>query len=130
MLLALLEHQVNHEVPVNITGYIYDIRKLLELLEDADKVGQIKAQFGNDSDVWVKESQRLLIDASEFVFDHSPTALSWNLCRLLIDFIQYELQMGYPTYVNDFLPDVIAMLEWLDEGVSLVKLKPRKKQEE
>jgi hypothetical protein len=48
---------------------------------------------------------------------------------MLIDFIQFELLMGYPTYISDFLPDVIAMLVWLNEGANLVQLNPRKVQD-
>lgn len=129
LILALLEHQANNDQQFINIDYLYDIRQLLNLLDNADRVEQIKAQYGKDSDTWLIELQQLLIDATDFVFDHCPVALNWVLCRMLIDFIQYELLTGYPTYINEFLPDVIAMLAWLNQGAQLVKLNPPKQQE-
>lgn len=130
LILVLLEHQANNDQQFfNTERGVYDIRQLLNLLDNADRVEQLKAQYGKDSEKWLHESQQLLVDATDFVFDHCPVALNWNLCRMLIDFIQYELLTGYPTYINEFLPDVIAMLAWLNEGACLVKLNPRKQQE-
>ena len=117
LIFALMEHQANNDQPANFANSIYDIKQLLQLLEETDRLqqtGQLHTQHFFDM-------------AVEFMYENNPTNLSSNLCRVILDFISYELQIGYPTYINEFLPDVLALLEWLNEGASLLKLQPPKK---
>lgn len=116
LIFALMEHQANNDQPVNFAASIYDIKQLLQLLEEADRLQQMRELC----------SQHFFDMAAEFMYENNPTTLSSNLCRVILDFIRYELQIGYPTYISEFLPDVLALLEWLNEGASLLKLKPKK----
>jgi hypothetical protein len=127
LIFALMEHQGNNQQPVNFATSIYDIKQLLQLLEEADRIQQIGKEYGKSSNTFFVEDQRFLEMATEFMYENNPINLSCNLCRVILDFIRYELQIGYPTYINEFLPDVLALLEWLYEGASLLKLKPPKK---
>jgi hypothetical protein len=111
-----MAHQANNDQPVNFAASIYDIKQLLQLLEEAERLQQTGQLY----------TQHFFDLAVEFMYENNPTNLSSNLCRVILDFIRYELQIGYPTYINEFLPDVLALLEWLNEGVSLIKLKPPK----
>lgn len=114
LIFALMEHQVNNEQAVNFASSIYDIKQLLHLLEVADGMQQTGELF----------NQSFLDATAEFMNDNNPTALSCNLCRILLEFMRYELQIGYPTFINEFLPAVMALLEWLNAGAYLVKPKP------
>jgi hypothetical protein len=40
LIFALMEHQANNEQPVNFANSIYDIKQLLQLLEEADRIQQ------------------------------------------------------------------------------------------
>jgi hypothetical protein len=111
-----MEHQANNDQPANFANSIYDIKQLFQLLEETDrlqKTDQLHTQFFFDL-------------AVEFMYENNPTNLSSNLCRVILDFIRYELQIGYPSFISDFLPDVLALLEWLNEGGNLLKLQPPK----
>lgn len=110
LIFALMEHQANNEYPVNFASSIYDIQQLLQLLEEADRLQQTDELC----------SQHFFDTAEEFIYENNPTNLSCNLCRVILDFIRYELQIGYPTYINEFLPDVLALLEWLNEVARLL----------
>lgn len=116
LIFALMEHQANNDQPVNFAASIYDIKQLLQLLEEADRLQQMRELC----------SQHFFDMAAEFMYENNPTTLSSNLCRVILDFIRYELQIGYPTYISEFLPEILALLEWLNEGASLLKLKPKK----
>ena len=113
LIFALMEHQANNQQPANFASSIYDFKQLLNLLEDADRLQQ------ND-DLY---SQHFFDTAAEFMYENNPSILCCHLCRITLDFIRYELQIGYPTFINTFLPDVLALLEWLNEGSRLLKLK-------
>lgn len=120
LIFALMEHQANNDQPVTFAASIYDIKQLLQLFEETDRLQQTGQMY----------TQHFFDMAAEFMYENNPTNLSCNLCRVILDFIKYELQIGYPTYINEFLPDVLALLEWLNEGASLLKLKTSKKQEQ
>lgn len=113
LLFALMEHQANNNLPVNFAASIYDIKQLLQLLEEADRLQQQGELY----------SQHFFDMAEEFMHENNPTNLNCNLCRVLLDFIRYELQIGYPTFINEFLPNVLALLEWLHNGATLVNNK-------
>ncbi|OQP61572.1 hypothetical protein [Niastella populi] len=113
LLFALVEHQANNNLPVNFAASIYDIKQLLQLLEEADRLQQ-------QGDLY---SQHFFNLAEEFMHENNPVNLSCNLCRILLEFIKYELQIGYPTFINKFLPNVLALLEWLHNGATLVNNK-------
>ncbi|OQP67182.1 hypothetical protein A3860_02135 [Niastella vici] len=114
LIFALMEHQANNEQAVNFASSLYDIKQLLQLLEVADPMQQTGELF----------NQSILDSATEFMHENSPTNLSCNLCRILLEFMRYELQIGYPSFINEFLPAVMALLEWLNAGACLMKAKP------
>jgi hypothetical protein len=116
LIFALMEHQANNEQPVNFASSIYDIKQLLQLLKESDHLQQTDELY----------TEHFFDMAVEFMYENNPTNLSSNLCRVLLDFIRFELQIGYPTFINEFLPGVLALLAWLNEGSNLVKLKPVK----
>lgn len=57
-----------------------------------------------------------------FVDDHPPAELCHHLSRLMLEFLRHELAESYPAYVNEFLPDIIALMRWLDEAAKFQKL--------
>jgi hypothetical protein len=114
LIFALMEHQANNQQPVNFASSIYDFKQLLNLLEDVDRLLQ------NDDPY----RQPFFDITAEFMYENNICALCNNLCRITLEFIKYELQLGYPTFINEFLPDVLALLEWLNEGTTLLKFKP------
>ena len=48
--------------------------------------------------------------------DNPPAELCRNLRCLLIDYLAHELAEGHPAHVNEFLPDLIALFNWLDKA--------------
>jgi hypothetical protein len=114
LIFALMEHQANNAQPVNFTSSIYDIKQLLNFLEETDRLQQTG-----------ELSQHFFDVASEFMYENDPVNLGCNLCRIMVDFMRYELKIGYPSFISEFLSHFIALLEWLSEGASLVKLDPK-----
>jgi len=113
LIFALMEHQANNQQPVNFASSIYDFKQLLNFLEETDRLQQ-------NGDLY---SQHFFDTAAEFMYENNPSPLCGHLCHITLDFIRYELQIGYPTFINTFLPDVLALLEWLNEGARFLKLK-------
>ncbi|MCS3798331.1 hypothetical protein [Niastella sp. OAS944] len=104
-----MEHQANNQQAVNFASSIYDFKQLLNLLEEADRLR-------HKDDLY---NQAFFDFVTDFMYENDPSTIYGHLCRISLDFIRYELQIGYPTFINEFLPDVLALLEWLNKGATL-----------
>lgn len=126
IILAVMEHQLTRQQPEYMMDFLYDVKQLLQLLEEADRLLQLEIDNRNASETNVVELNNFLSKARDFMYDHDPARLSHYLCRLLLDYLRYELADGYPTYINQFLPHAMALFQWLDEGITLLKREPPK----
>jgi hypothetical protein len=127
LILTLLEYRVNNYQPIIISDFNADVKQLLYWLDEAEELLQTEAKHGTASGAYVNAEQEFFEKTIDFMYDHNLAQLSSCLSRLVIDFMQYELPGGYPVYLNELLPHITALLQWVDEGARFVALNPANK---
>jgi len=127
LILSLLEYRVNNYQPIIISDFNADVKQLLYWLDEAEDLLQTETKHGAASEEYIIAKHEFFEKVIDFIYDHNLVQLSSGLSRLVIDFIQYELPGGYPVYLNELLPHITALLQWVDEGARFVALNPANK---
>jgi len=127
LILSLLEYRVNNYQPIIISDFNADVKQLLYWLDEAEELLQTEAKHGTASEAHINAEHKFFENTIDFIYDHNLIQLSNGLSRLVIDFMQYELPGGYPVYLNELLPHITALLQWVDEGARFRALHPTNK---